>query len=709
MSSQLKSLVIRAPGMYGLNFEGETYQEAPVFAEVANNISYDSSGRIANRKGFNRLTTESNALGYASLGSDPLTSETTAGKTGRVTVVHSTHGRATGDFVTISGATAVGGVTAAQLNIRAKITKVSANSYTYYTTGTASSAVAGGGSNVKVKFEPKVEKLFMYNYSGGEMLIGVVNQQGSYKLYESASPYTSFTDRTASLSFSSTDFQFQNFNDKCIGALAGSTMLSKSGAGNFAAIAAAQKVYTVATTSVNTDRDTVTLGTHSLEVGDEVKYADAGGTTLAGLTDATVYYVIPIDVFTIKLATTRANAVAGTAINLTGTGNNSQTFTETVAAGTVPTGGIVHSAFGRLWAQKSNSGTNQNVIAYCALKDETNWGYIQGGEVDVLGTFTAIQDGYDELVAISSFDRYLVAFLRNSIVVYHNADDPINLGISQIISGVGCVAKGSIQQIGDDVYFLSATGVRSLRQTIHTGDKAELQEISTLVRTTLLADTIATPSTLYKIDSHYDPEEGQYWLKSPSGAIWVFDMHSLTSEMPIRITKYTDTLWDSFAYHEGESYIGACGMIGKYSGYYDDAPNDNTKYTCTWISNPVDFGTSTLKFLKKITATLTGNTTDTVYVTYEFTEGGSGESKFDLSLIRGATRTAPVIGAVGEWGSSEWSVEEWGGGSSTVFTVSSSAAHAGRALKLGTRFNSSGFYIAIEQLSLFLKLGREGR
>ena len=57
MSSQLKSLVIRAPGMYGLNFEGETYQEAPVFAEVANNISYDSSGRIANRKGFNRLTT----------------------------------------------------------------------------------------------------------------------------------------------------------------------------------------------------------------------------------------------------------------------------------------------------------------------------------------------------------------------------------------------------------------------------------------------------------------------------------------------------------------------------------------------------------------------------------------------------------------------------------------------------------------------------
>jgi hypothetical protein len=709
MASQLKSLVIRAPGMYGLNFEGETYSNAAVFAEVADNVAYDSSGRIVNRKGFNRLTTETNALGYASLGANPLTSETTAGKKGRVTVTHTAHGRDTGDYVTISGATAVGGLTADQLNIRAKIIKVDANSYTYYTAGEASSATSAGGSNVKVKFEPKVEKLFMYNYSGGEMLIGVVNQQSTYKLYESASPYTSFTDRTASLSFSSTDFQFQNFNDKCIGALAGSTMLSKSGSGDFAAIVAAQKTYTVTTSSVNTDRDTITLGTHSLEVGDEIKYAANGGSVLGGLHDGNIYYVIPIDTFTIKLAMTHANAVAGTAIDLTTTGNNSQTFTETVAAGTVPTGGIVHSAFGRLWAQKSNSGTNKNVISYCALKDETNWGYIQGGEIDVLGTFTAIQDGYDELIAISSFDRYLVAFLRNSIIIYNNPDDPINLGIAQIISGVGCVAKGSIQQIGDDVYFLSATGVRSLRQTIHTGDKAELAEISTLVRTTFLEDTISSPTVLYQIDSHYDPEEGQYWIKSPTGLIWVFDMHSLTSEMPIRITKYKDTLWDSFAYHEGETYIGGCGMVGKYNGYYDDAPNDNTKYICTWISNPVDFGTSTLKFLKKVTATLTGNTTDTVYVTYEFTEGGSGEIEFDLSKVTGATRTAPVLGVVGEWGSSDWNDAEWGGGSSTVFTVNGSAAHAGRALKLGTRFNSSGFYIAVEQLSLFLKLGREGR
>ena len=43
MGSQLQSVVLRAPGMYGLNFEGETSQAAPVFAAVADNLTYDSA------------------------------------------------------------------------------------------------------------------------------------------------------------------------------------------------------------------------------------------------------------------------------------------------------------------------------------------------------------------------------------------------------------------------------------------------------------------------------------------------------------------------------------------------------------------------------------------------------------------------------------------------------------------------------------------
>ena len=55
-------------------------------------------------------------------------------------------------------------------------------------------------------------------------------------------------------------------------------------------------------------------------------YQDGGGTALAGLTDNTEYFVIRVDEDNIKLASSLSNAQPGTAITLTGTGNNAQTL-----------------------------------------------------------------------------------------------------------------------------------------------------------------------------------------------------------------------------------------------------------------------------------------------------------------------------------------------------------------------------------------------
>jgi len=70
--------------------------------------------------------------------------------------------------------------------------------------------------------------------------------------------------------------------------------------------------------------------------GTKVTYSAASGTVLGGLTDATAYYTIVVDANTLKVASSLANAQAGTAIDLTGTGNSSQTFTgDTATVGTV--------------------------------------------------------------------------------------------------------------------------------------------------------------------------------------------------------------------------------------------------------------------------------------------------------------------------------------------------------------------------------------
>ncbi len=60
--------------------------------------------------------------------------------------------------------------------------------------------------------------------------------------------------------------------------------------------------------------DAITLTGHIFETGNKVTYSDGGGTALTGLTDLTDYYVIKVDADTIQLATTAANAYAGTAI-----------------------------------------------------------------------------------------------------------------------------------------------------------------------------------------------------------------------------------------------------------------------------------------------------------------------------------------------------------------------------------------------------------
>jgi hypothetical protein len=70
--------------------------------------------------------------------------------------------------------------------------------------------------------------------------------------------------------------------------------------------------------------DTITINSHPFITGDQITYSNGGGTSIitstGSLTSGGTYYVIKYDNDSIKLATTLANANAGTAIDLTGLG-----------------------------------------------------------------------------------------------------------------------------------------------------------------------------------------------------------------------------------------------------------------------------------------------------------------------------------------------------------------------------------------------------
>lgn len=76
------------------------------------------------------------------------------------------------------------------------------------------------------------------------------------------------------------------------------------------------------------DDEIVTKVGHGLNTGDPLTYTS--GTGFTGLTAGTGYFVIRLGADTFKLATTQANAIAGTAINITADGS-SGVFTPTAA------------------------------------------------------------------------------------------------------------------------------------------------------------------------------------------------------------------------------------------------------------------------------------------------------------------------------------------------------------------------------------------
>ena len=82
---------------------------------------------------------------------------------------------------------------------------------------------------------------------------------------------------------------------------------------------------TFAASAVDASAETITIASHTLVTGNPVTYQE-GSSAVGGLTDNTVYYVIKVDDNTIKLATTRVNANAGTAINLTSQGGGTHTL-----------------------------------------------------------------------------------------------------------------------------------------------------------------------------------------------------------------------------------------------------------------------------------------------------------------------------------------------------------------------------------------------
>jgi len=268
------------------------------------------------------------------------------------------------------------------------------------------------------------------------------------------------------------------------------------------------------------------------------------------------------------------------------------------------------------------------------------------------------------------------------------------LSLVEVIEGVGCIARDSIEHIGDDILFLSSTGVRSLGRTIQEKSQP-MRDLSKNIRDDLNT-LVANEADLNNIKAVYAPNYAFYLLAFPtSGFVYCFDTRVPLEDGSLRVTlweflKHKDYLYDK---ETNQLLMAQEDGIAEYFGFLDNGE----KYRFQYFTNYFDLGQgSTTKIVKKIGTTLiapegqeyivkVGFNYSTIYTSYAYQLGNSG--------------------VVSEYNNSEYNIAEYSGGLG-IEDVKTSVGGSGVVIQAGIEADINGAPLSIQRLDVFVKLGR---
>jgi hypothetical protein len=356
-------------------------------------------------------------------------------------------------------------------------------------------------------------------------------------------------------------------------------------------------------------------------------------------------------------------------------------------AGTIPQCNTAIAAYGRVWAADTSS--DKSTVAWSDLLTPHIW---TGGTSGLLDLRNIWPMGGDEIVALAAHNGFLFIFGRAQILIYEGADVPSTMKLKDSIVGIGCIARDSVQNIGEDVWFLSDSGVRSLLRTIQE-KSAPMRQVSKNVHDDLQA--VITAETLANVKSGFSAVDSFYLLTMPTAMrTYCFDTRNPLQDGSSKTTFWSGTTPKSFYETKGRKfYTGRAGYIGTYSGYLDNASTYRMKYYTTWI----DFGNPIMKsILKKIRATLIGG----------INQGIVFKWAYDF-LTDYFTETSQITGifTASEYGTAEYGIAEYSG-NTTVNVVSANGSSSGQVLQIGIEADISGSPLSIQKIDLLTKDGR---
>jgi hypothetical protein len=345
----------------------------------------------------------------------------------------------------------------------------------------------------------------------------------------------------------------------------------------------------------------------------------------------------------------------------------------------------VLTSYGRTWV--ADIANDRQTVYFSDLLNPSEWktgtaGYLNIGEV---------VPNNDPIVALAAHNGFLIIFCRRHIVVYKNALDPSTLTLEDVISGVGCIARDSVQSIGTDLMFLSETGVQSFLRVVQE-KSLPFRDVSKNVRDDLLA--LLGSETEANIKAIYYPSDAFYLLAFPSNKlVYCFDTRGVLENGAARTTVWTELAPTAFCVtQDRKMYIGQRGYIGNYTGYEDNT----VKYRFSYYTNYFDFDQpSILKILKKINMIAIGGSGQPIVFKWAF-DYNSNYNSGVLSLDKIT---------IAEYNIAEYGTAEYTNGIA-LDNVTTQASGTGRILQLGFEADIDGAPLSIQKIDFSLKSGK---
>lgn len=356
-------------------------------------------------------------------------------------------------------------------------------------------------------------------------------------------------------------------------------------------------------------------------------------------------------------------------------------------AGSAPQANAAISAYGRIWAGRTP--TAKNVLQWTDTLTHQKWSGGTAGSLDLYGVWP---QGGDEIVALAAHNNTLVIFGTKQVLIYSGANNPSTMALQDAISNSGCVGRDTVQNTPDDLVFLSAGGLRSLKRTIQE-KSAPLTTASRTVNDDI-QQHIANAVSSSTMKSVYSPVDSFYLLTFTTSQItYCFDTRAPLPNGAYRVTTWSGVVPKCYCYSmDRVLYFGQAGYIVKYDGYLDNGSTYRMSYYTSWI----DFGDPVrTSILKKISTTVFGAFNQVI--TYKWGFDYIGQSRSEQTIVGDAVVPA-------EYGVAEYGIAEYTAGL-LVDTLSTNAGGAGKVIQTGIECEVNGAQLSIQRLDVYTKDG----